>query len=367
MCNENPNALYPKTVLMRLLTETRFRRVVILDEWFSSELPIHTPRTCPAHAGLVMWSEVRARYPDHPCGIRARRPVLRGYQAVLKKDKEKIRQWKQEIQKGNHELLYFVWSPPWHVKTYLDIYFIYSDNQSGIYSDILSGMYSGILSGIHSGNLSDIYSDILSGILSDIYSDILSDIYSDILSGILSGILSDIYSGILSGILSGMYTGWSPAVPTAIWSSQLKSGSAHCDLGLAVAVRQCPLGSGSRCWSPAVPTGIWRSRLKSGSAHWDLEVAAEARQCPLGSGARGWSPAVPTAIWSWQMKSGSAHCDLELADEVRQCPLQSGAGEEAEEETAEAEAAEAAGVAEAAGDASLIKSSNPHLAGGEKK
>ena len=54
------------------------------------------------------------------------------------------------------------------------------------------------------------------------------------------------------------------------------------------------------------------------------------------------------------MKSGSAHCNLEF-------------GEEAEEETAEAEAAEAAGVAEAAGDASLIKSSNPHLAGGEKK
>ena len=49
------------------------------------------------------------------------------------------------------------------------------------------------------------------------------------------------------------------------------------------------------------------------------------------------------------MKSGSAHCNLEF-------------GEEAEEETAEA-----AGVAEAAGDASLIKSSNPHLAGGEKK
>ena len=74
---------------------------------------------------------------------------------------------------------------------------------------------------------------------------------------------------------------------------------------------------------------------------------------------------MPTGIWSSRLKSGSAHCDLELADEVRQCPLQSGAGEEAEEETAEA--AEAAGVAEAAGDASLIKSSNPHLAGGEKK
>ena len=52
------------------------------------------------------------------------------------------------------------------------------------------------------------------------------------------------------------------------------------------------------------------------------------------------------------------HCDLELAAEVWQCPLRSGAGEEAEEETAEA-AAEAAGMAEAAGNASLIKSSNP--------
>ena len=49
------------------------------------------------------------------------------------------------------------------------------------------------------------------------------------------------------------------------------------------------------------------------------------------------------------------HCDLELADEVWQCPLRSGAGEEAEEEAA----AEAAGMAEAAGNASLIKSSNP--------
>ena len=75
---------------------------------------------------------------------------------------------------------------------------------------------------------------------------------------------------------------------------------------------------------------------------------------------------MPTAIWSSRLKSASVQCDLELADEARQCPLQSGAGEEAEEETAEAEAAEAAGVAEAAGDASLIKSSNPHLAGGEK-
>ena len=43
-----------------------------------------------------------------------------------------------------------------------------------------------------------------------------------------------------------------------------------------------------------MPTGIWSSRLRSGSAHCDLEVAVEVRQCPvevrlcpLGSGLRG--------------------------------------------------------------------------------
>ena len=47
-----------------------------------------------------------------------------------------------------------------------------------------------------------------------------------------------------------------------------------------------------------MPTATWKSRLRSGSAHWDLELAMEVRQCPLGSGARGGGPAVPTGIWS---------------------------------------------------------------------
>ena len=55
------------------------------------------------------------------------------------------------------------------------------------------------------------------------------------------------------------------------------------------------------------------------------------------------------------MKSGSAHCDPELADEVRQCPLRSGAGEEAAEEERRRRPR-----------AALIKSINPHLAGGEQ-
>jgi len=42
----------------------------------------------------------------------------------------------------------------------------------------------------------------------------------------------------------------------------LRSGTPHCDLQLAVEVRQCPLGSGARGGGPAVPTGIWTARRR---------------------------------------------------------------------------------------------------------
>ena len=45
-------------------------------------------------------------------------------------------------------------------------------------------------------------------------------------------------------------------MPTPIWKSRLRSGSVHCDLDVAVEVRQCPLGSGAR-------------------AHWDLDCEEE--------------------------------------------------------------------------------------------
>ena len=66
-------------------------------------------------------------------------------------------------------------------------------------------------------------------------------------------------------------------MPTGIWSSRLRSGSAHCDLDLEVAVEvwQCPLGSRVRGGGPAVPTGIWRSRWRFGCAHWDLDCEEE--------------------------------------------------------------------------------------------
>ena len=166
------------------------------------------------------------------------------------------------------------------IPTMTFIHFL-TGKSSGILSDISSGILSGISSGKCSGISSGISSGILSGkssgILSGISSDICSSISSGILSGKSSGILSDISSGILSGISSGILFGrWGPAVLTGIWSSRLRSGSAHWDLELAVEVRQCPLRPGARGWGPAVPTGIWSSRWRSGCAHWDLDCEEEA-------------------------------------------------------------------------------------------
>ena len=257
------------------------------------------------------------------------------------------------------------------IPTMTFIHFL-TGKSSGILSDISSGILSGICSGISSGILSGKSSGILSGISSGILSDILltfllafylaylltfyltylltfflaylltfclawlsSDILSDILSGILSGISSDILSDIFSDILP-------------------------------VEVRQCPLRSGSRGWGPAVPTAIWKSRLRSGSAHWDLELAVEVRQCPLGSGARGWGPAVPTATWKSRLRSGSTHCDLQLAVEVRQCPLGSAArGGGPAVPTGIWTARRRRRVRRRRRRTALIKFNNPHLAGGE--
>ena len=74
-----------------------------------------------------------------------------------------------------------------------------------------------------------------------------------------------------------------------------------------------------------MPTAIWKSRLRSGTAHSNLQLAVEVRQCPLGSGARGGGPAVPTGIWTARRRRRRRR-----------------------RRTA------------------LIKSNNPHLAGGEK-
>jgi len=73
--------------------------------------------------------------------------------------------------------------------------------------------------------------------------------------------------------------------------------------------------------------------LRSGSAHWGLELAVEVRQCPLGSGARGGGPAVPTGIWTARGRRRTRRRRMRRRRRRR---------------------------------TALIKSNNPHLAGGEK-
>ena len=85
-----------------------------------------------------------------------------------------------------------------------------------------------------------------------------------------------------------------------------------------------------------MPTATWKSRLRSGSAHCDLQLAVEVRQCPLGSGARGGGPAVPTGIWTARRRRRVRRRRRQRRRRRRR-------------------------------RTALIKSNNPHLAGGEKK
>ena len=90
------------------------------------------------------------------------------------------------------KLLYFKWSPPWHLKTAT--------------SDFMSATTRKHRSDIRSDISDDIRSDTSTDIRSDIFTDILSDIPSDISFGILSDILSDIFTDILSDILTYLLT-----------------------------------------------------------------------------------------------------------------------------------------------------------------
>ena len=76
-----------------------------------------------------------------------------------------------------------------------------------------------------------------------------------------------------------------------ILHSQLRSRSAHWDLALAVEVRQCPLSSGARGWGPAVvPTELWRSQLRPGSAHSRLRP-----------GSANWALALAVSVPHWDL------------------------------------------------------------------
>ena len=85
-----------------------------------------------------------------------------------------------------------------------------------------------------------------------------------ILSGISSGILSGISSGILSDMLSGVLSGISSGILSGRWGP-----AALTELGKSqVEVQRCSLSSDG-------------PRLRSSGAHWARTLAVEVQQCPL--------------------------------------------------------------------------------------
>ena len=155
--------------------------------------------------------------------------------------------------------------------------------------------------------------------------------------GIYSGSLSGIYSGILSGRCG-------PAVPTELGRSQVE-------------VQPCPLGSEG-------------PRLRSSGANWARKVPgwSPIQWCPLRSEPCGWSPAVPTQIGSRQLRSSSAHCARKLAKRLaKSWRGGSGHGSGGRGGGGEGGGGRGGGGGGGGGGAgtAVIKSKNPHLAGGE--
>ena len=144
---------------------------------------------------------------------------------------------------------------------------------------------------------------------------------------------------------------------------------------LAVEVRQGTLGVDARGWGPAGNTGRGYSRLRSGRKHWAWMVVVEVRQGTLGGDTRGWGPAGNTGRgWSWS-RSGRERSGSQVAvgrggrgeDEEEQARRKAGAeerrsgGAEGAEERKERRSGRSG-----RRQATDIKSNNPHLAGGEK-
>ena len=175
-----------------------------------------------------------------------------------------------------------MWSPPWH------LYIFLLANLLAFYLTYLLAFYLAYLMAFY---LAYLLAYLLTFYLTYLLTFFLAYLLTFCLAYLLTFCLTFFLAFYLAYLLTFYLTSFLTFFP-------LRSGSAHCDLEVAVGVRQCPLRSGSRGWGPAVPIATWKSRLRSGSAHCDLQLAVEVRQCPLGSGARSGGPAVPTGIWT---------------------------------------------------------------------
>ena len=183
---------------------------------------------------------------------------------------------------GNKKILYSVWSPPWH------LYIFLLANLLAFYLTYLLAFYLAFY-------LAYLLAYVLAYLLAFYLTYLLAFYLAYLLAYVLAYLLAFYLAYLLAFYLANLLAFCLAFYLTYLLAFYLAYLLAFY---LAVEVQQCPLRPGSRGWGPAVPTAIWKSRLRSGSAHCNLEVAVEVRQCPLRSGARGGGPAVPTGIWT---------------------------------------------------------------------
>ena len=267
------------------------------------------------------------------------------------------------IAKEKRKLLYFVWSPPWHLKMYIwtyifDIFgqFIWHISWHGIWHSIRHISWHGISYIFWHSIWHSIWHIIFWHSIRHSFWHIpwhsiwharhstWHIFWHSTWHSIWHIFSHSIWHSIWHIFWhSTWHSIWHSFIWHSIWALYL---SYILEFYLAVEVQQCPLHSGGPRLR-SVPTGL-----------------------PLGSGGPGWGPAVPLDSRGSWLRSSSAHWYGEMVVEVQrrprertvevqQCPLRSGVGEEATRRGGEGGGEEKLGRV-------MLKSNNLHLAGGEK-
>ena len=211
------------------------------------------------------------------------------------------------------KLLYFVWSPPWH------LYILLLANLLAFYLTYLLVFYLAFyLAYVLAYYLAFYLAYLLAFYLAYLSGISIWHIYLAFYLAYLSGILSDIsiwhsiwhicWHSIWHTFWHSIWHIFWHSIWHIFWHSIWHSIWHICWHYLAVEVQRCPLSSEG-------------PRLRSSAAHW-------ARKVP------GWGPAVPTALGTWRLRSSRAHSDRKPAVEVQQCPLRAEVGEEIGDELA---------------------------------
>ena len=211
------------------------------------------------------------------------------------------------------QLLYFVWSPPWHLYILLlaNLLAFYLTYPLAFYLAYLLAYVLAYLLAFYLANFLAFYlAYLLAFYLANLLAFYLAFYVANLLAYILTYLLAFYLTYLLAYILT--YPTWGPAGNTWPGYSRLRSGREHWAWMVVVEVRQGTLGGDGRCWGPAGNTGRGWSWLRSDREHCGSRVAVEQE-------------------------------DEEDNERRRR-------GEEEEEED----------------QATDIKSNNPHLAGGEK-